>query len=445
MLTYTVQSSHPGAPAPSSRSRAALASAWRKASFVLAAALLALTAPAFADDTDSPPGGGSGPVGPGDQLEVRIPGQKPMLLEVGTDGMVDLKNYGVVKVGGQPIGAAEDAIRKTLSKYIKVTGMVQLKRVSEGRLVLVTGKVVKPGTYRISRDADLWQAINKAGGPAEGADLTRVLVTRVERGNPVSLPAADVAAYLAGSSAVLPAIQYGDTIFVPSGGGMDADAGSAFLSEGAVVNKVFVLGAVARPGMYNRPRDLTALKALAMAGGPTSGADLSNVRVTTATGVNRLDLVAWLGGETSAAPTLPADGGGVILYVPAGTAEGTPDSGLGRHVTVLGGVNGQGRVSVRGPVSLVDLIAMAGGADDKGDLSSVQVVHRGAGYTIATEYDLADFMNEGGLLNGVFIHPGDAVYVNRSSALEVWQTVVGFIGNVAQVATAFAIFATIGQ
>lgn len=381
---------------------------------------------------------------PGDELELRIPGAKAKTVTLGADGTLDLESYGSVAISGQSVEGARDALRKHLSQYLKNAGSVQLKLISAGRLVLVTGKVAKPGMVKVAKTDDVWQAINKAGGPADGADLTRVVIARKLPGaEPVEI-SYNVAAYLAGSRSVqLPIVETGDTVFVPSGAGLDASPGAVFLSDDAVSNKVFVLGSVVRPGMYNRSKELSVLAALALAGGPVSGADLSNIRMTTSAGVRRLDLVGWLEGEVRTPPVLPTTGG-VIVYVPAAGAEGTADSGLGRHANVLGGVNGQGKIAIRGPTPLVELIGMAGGVNENGDLEEVYVVHRGAMFTLATRYDVEDFLEEGGLLSNVMVNPGDAVYVTSSVGTEVWQAVVGIISNLAQISSAFAIFATVG-
>jgi protein involved in polysaccharide export with SLBB domain len=381
---------------------------------------------------------------PGDELELRIPGAKAKTVILGADGTLDLESYGSVAIGGKSIEGARDALRKHLAQYLKNAGTVQLKLIAAGRLVLVTGKVTRPGMVKVAKTDDLWQAINKAGGPADGADLTRVVVARKSPGAEPVETSYNVAAYLAGSRTVqLPIVQTGDTVFVPSGAGLDASPGAVFLSDDAVSNKVFVLGSVTRPGMYNRSKELSVLAAIALAGGPVSGADLSNIRMTTSAGVRRLDLVGWLEGEVRTPPLLPSTGG-VIVYVPAAAAEGTADSGLGRHANVLGGVNGQGKIAIRGPTPLVELIGMAGGVNENGDLEEVYVVHRGAMFTIATRYDVEDFLERGGLLSNVMVNPGDAVYVTSSMGTEVWQAVVGIISNLAQISSAFAIFATVG-
>lgn len=375
------------------------------------------------------------PLEPGDELKVRIPPSRQWKsITVDRNGEIDLGSYGRFKVGGKAEKKAERELRAHLAKYIRNATAVRLKLSKAGRLVLITGQVLKPGVVKIGKKDDAWQAISAAGGAATGADLTRVILVRQRRETIVN-----VAAYLSGDrSRKLPIILAGDTLFVPSGAGLSAGSpGAAFLSDAAVANKVFVLGAVSRPGMYARPRALTAIAALALAGGPTAKADLSTLRVVTKTKVTRVDVMAWLQGEAVKAPLIPADGG-TIVYVPA--ASGATETGLSFHVNVVGAVTRPGRLKIRGATSLVDVIGLAGGPVNNGDLSDVTVVRSGAGYTLATAYDVEEYLQTGGLVGLVKIHPGDSVYVSRSIASEVWKTIVGVISDLALISAAFTIF-----
>jgi protein involved in polysaccharide export with SLBB domain len=309
--------------------------------------------------------------------------------------------------------------------------------------VLISGKVKKPGMVTIGKDDDLWRAISLAGGPASGADLTRVLVATRGADGEIAEGSWNVAAYLSGNRSIaLPKVKRGDTIFVPAGAGLNTgQPGSVFLSEAAVANKVFVLGAVSRPGMYDRFGNLSALAALAIAGGPTQNADMANIRVTTKAGVDRLNVAAWLTGASKVAPLIP-DAGGVIVYVPSTPGKEGGGASLGQNINVIGSVGSGGRVSVGGATPLVDLVAMAGGATDKGDLGDVRVVQRGERFTIATSYDVEEYMSEGGLLAHVLVNPGDSVYVDNDIGVEVFNSAVGLISSIASVATAFILFST---
>ena len=104
---------------------------------------------------------------PGDEVEVRVPGNTPEKLTVSADGTIDLKSYGQVALGGKTIEQARDALRKRLAQFIKNPAAVQIKITQAGRLVLITGKVENPGMIRVGKNDDLWQAISKAGGAGQ--------------------------------------------------------------------------------------------------------------------------------------------------------------------------------------------------------------------------------------------------------------------------------------
>lgn len=373
---------------------------------------------------------------PGDVLKLKLPPAKtPVTVTIGEDGKIMLPGYGPLKVEGLTVAAARRALRTRLGRFVRHPAGATLELVRAGRLVLITGHVQKPGIIRMGKRADLWQAIAKAGGPGPGADLTRVLLLRDGKRRRI-----DVAAYLTGDGTDLPRVIRGDTVLVPAGAGLNTavEPGSVFLSDAAVANKVFVLGSVVRPGMYSRSGEATLFGALAMAGGPAEVADLGNIRLLTPTGTRRLDLIAYLQGETSTAPRIPEQGG-AIVFVPAVGKPG--QTVLGPSVHVLGGVANPGRISVRGPMPLVELLSLAGGPVERAELDEVHVVRRGKSFTLATRYDVEEFFAEGGLVDRVIIQPGDTVYIGHRAPFEVWTSIVQVVSSVSVLAASFAIFA----
>lgn len=372
----------------------------------------------------------------GDVLSVRVPPQRAAEMTIDRNGQIQLATYGKFTVAGMTAEEAQEWLRNHLRRYIRNTQSVQLRLLRAGRLVLVTGQVNKPGVVRVGPEADVWQVISAAGGPATGADLTRV--THIRNTHRQDL---DVGAYLSGSQNVtLPIVRSGDTVFVPTGSGTadGASPGAVFLHNENVANKVFVLGAVEKPGMYNRPADLDAIGALALAGGPRDEADLSNLRVITRDGTLRINATGWLNGLTDERPTVPAVGG-AIVYVPTRGGEGGGQ--IGDSVTVIGSFARPGQVAVPAGTSLLDAVGLAGGPGEQGDMANVRLVQRGARFTLATEYDLEDFVEEGGYIAMVRINASDVVYMGRE--VEVWNTVVQVVSDIAVIAAAFALFSSL--
>jgi competence protein ComEA len=68
--------------------------------------------------------------------------------------------------------------------------------------VHVAGRVRRPGLYRLPAAARVAQAIERAGGPARGADVTAVnLAARVEDGQQIVLPRVGAAPAASGAAA----------------------------------------------------------------------------------------------------------------------------------------------------------------------------------------------------------------------------------------------------
>lgn len=373
---------------------------------------------------------------PGDQLIIVIPDPKPreLTVQVDLDGDVQLGIYGDVSVRGRTPIEAQVAIQKALQKYLRNTAGVTVVLAEQKRLVMVSGKVQTPGMVRVSPKADLWQAIQAAGGVADGADLSRVVLGR--RGSEETI---NLRAFLTRERAEpLPFVEPGDVIFVPSEAVVPSEQGAAqgaYLSDAVLRDKVFVLGEVKKPSLLDRSPGLTPLTAIAMAGGPTPQSDLAGVRLVTAKESTVVDLRAHMMDPTIPLPEFPK-GRGAILFVPD---RGDP---LGQTAMVIGQVETPGRVPLAGPMTLVEAIALAGGPGKDGELDDVQMVRSGPGFSLVTEYDLEDYVEKGNIIAQVEVEAGDTVFVDDAT-MTGWQLTLQFISDVAIIAASTAFFASI--
>ncbi|WP_128545204.1 SLBB domain-containing protein [Larkinella soli] len=132
-------------------------------------------------------------VGPGDQLNINIYGfsEATFLLPVNPDGFVYVQRVGPIHVAGLTIEQARTRILDRLSKiyvglksssygpantYLIVTlGDIRSIRVS------VTGEAIRPGTYTLSSLSTALNAIYQAGGPSELGSFRNVQVIRNNR------------------------------------------------------------------------------------------------------------------------------------------------------------------------------------------------------------------------------------------------------------------------
>ncbi len=381
------------------------------------------------------------PVEPGNTLLVVIPDPKPVEHKVVVDhrGTVVLGRYGRVEVGGRSVEEAEKAVRRHLGRYIVNTRAITLVRLADGLMVFVSGQVQKSGFVQVEPGEDLWQAIQRAGGPNASADLGRVLLARNGKEQVV-----DVNGWLAHTAGVkLPALQAGDTIFV-AGKGVQMETQETralFLGQKALKGKVFVLGAVTRPGVYDHGEGLTTLVALGLAGGPTNQAALASTRILTGSGSRNVDLARQLSGE---APDLLLEEpeGGMILYVPP-FANGQ-SSRATNQISVIGGFTRPGHLTIEGSVPLTEAVALAGGPSASAEIDEIFLLKQGPGYSLATRYDLQELLEGGGMASLVRVEPGDTLYMDASD-FEVWRTVVQTISDLAVISTAILLFLTLEQ
>ncbi|MCB9519408.1 MAG: SLBB domain-containing protein [Myxococcales bacterium] len=379
---------------------------------------------------------------PGDQLIVVVPEQgEDEAFEVVVDerGEIALGIYGRVRVGGLEESAALSAIQSGLRPYLRSTYGVRLTVQQRGLLVFVTGAVETPGMLAIPRSSDIWTAIQAAGGALAGADLRGVVLMR---GNSV-MDTVDVRAYLTRASTTpLPTLDAGDTIFVPA----DTTIGGTFGSERITLpaewgGKIFVLGAVQEPGVYDLTPGLTVVSALALAGGPETEANLSAARLITGTSSQQVDLAGAMTGPPGDVLAV-TDAGGAILYVPAAT--GGEASQFVDGISVIGNFNTPRHLQTAVPVALFEVIALAGGPNGDADMRRCAHVHQAPGVSIASEYNLRRFLRHGGALGTVQVYPGDVLYL-RQDRPSAWETFVEGFSDVAVISSAFLLFVTLNQ
>lgn len=376
---------------------------------------------------------------PGDELLIVIPERgvaQERTVTIDANGEVPLGLYGRVELAGLSPEDARRALRSHLSTYLRSTGAVYLTLLHPRTLVFVTGMVAAPGLQTIDDGADLWGAIQSAGGTIDGADLSGVRILSANDELDV-----DVRAWLTREgSAELPRVQPGDTIFVPARAGLPPapDSAGAFLSAGALDGRVFVLGAVVSPGLYDRAPGMDALGAIGLAGGPAPGARLDQTRVLLGDDSRTIDVAALLDGAAVDGASLDGEGG-AIVFVPHPGALGHNPSADG--IAVIGGLNGAGFVETAVPLPITEVIALAGGPTTEANLSRVRHVQQGATYSAATHYNLARFLRRGGALGHVLIRPGDTLYLAERQ--RGWETFIGVVSDIAIIASSVVVFATL--
>ena len=214
-------------------------------------------------------------VGAQDVLTIAVFDQQDLggKFAVEADGTFTFPLIGRVKAGGLTLRQVEESLRKELAngffKNPQVSVAVEQYR---SQRVFIVGEVRNPGTYPLTGDMTLIEALARAGSSTEAASGEALIVrTRsgTKREGPV-LPdqedgteviRVDIKELQSGKLSQNAQLQDSDTIFVPR------------------AELVYVFGQVKNPGAYPLQKGTTILQALSLAGGVTDRGATGRIRV----------------------------------------------------------------------------------------------------------------------------------------------------------------------
>ncbi len=360
----------------------------------------------------------------GDVVRLFLPGEAALdrTFQIDRSGQIDLPEVGRIAISGMTEPDAEEQVRQRLSIAFRDLSRFRL-RLDERRLLLtVLGFVKQPGLVELPGDATVQQAINAAGGLAQGAQLDRLQVRRAG----VIVRVFDYKAYLdSGDPALLPALQPLDTVFVPASpliGNVQIDFDGRTLAESGDAAEdraaVKVFGEVNRPASFAFRDGATVIDMLMRAGGVTRYAGVEGIRVITDDGPILFNLKAYL--ESGDARLLPDLVPGATIFVPI-QIEDVQAGEL--TVYVMGEVFRAGAYETRSGADFLDVLANAGGPTRFADTRRIRLLRSDG--TVA-DFDLVAFVENPTEANAPpDIDPGDAIFVpekvdfNRPSWLKV--------------------------
>jgi protein involved in polysaccharide export with SLBB domain len=126
-------------------------------------------------------------VGPEDQIYVNIYGKSVAnwKLDVSPEGNINLPGVGILNVSGKTIEQATAAIKGKLRANNYAVGSGTSVAVSLGNIrsiqVIITGQVVRPGTYTLPSVATVFNALYAAGGPNDNGTFRQIAIIRNNR------------------------------------------------------------------------------------------------------------------------------------------------------------------------------------------------------------------------------------------------------------------------
>lgn len=200
---------------------------------------------------------------PNDVLQISVYNEPDLekTVRVSEQGIVNYPLLGNIKAVDMSIRELEKDIADLLSKDYLVNPQVHVFIKEYGSKVSVLGQVRKPGTFELKGQMNLMEAIAAAGDFTETGNPARVKVLRKVDDKEETYEI--------------------DTTFITGSGDNSKDL-ELQPSDVVVVEeygRISVLGQVNRPGSFVLKKDLTALEAIALAGGFTKIAAIDGTRV----------------------------------------------------------------------------------------------------------------------------------------------------------------------
>jgi polysaccharide export outer membrane protein len=123
-------------------------------------------------------------IGPDDQLGIIYWREKDMSADVVVrpDGMISLPLLNDIPASGLTPEQLRVAITTGATKFVEEPTVSIVVKAINSRKVYITGQVGKPGPYPLSGPTTVLQLIATAGGVAEYADKSKIVVIRNEGG-----------------------------------------------------------------------------------------------------------------------------------------------------------------------------------------------------------------------------------------------------------------------
>jgi len=210
-------------------------------------------------------------VGPGDELSLTLwEGGKPneYKVTVQVDGTVSIPYFDALQVNGLTPTEIDHYMTKKLTKFVRRPRVDVQVLQARSKTASVFGEVKNlarqptgPGTYFLDGKETLAQFLSRVGGPTQQADLTKVQIVR--HGGKVVLNLERAIEENDWTENAI--IDAGDTIFVPS------------LSQSK--HRVYVLGAVKKPGIVDYTGEIRFIDAVSKSAGFTDSAYLKDIRI----------------------------------------------------------------------------------------------------------------------------------------------------------------------
>ncbi|WP_407702420.1 SLBB domain-containing protein [Vibrio algarum] len=287
-------------------------------------------------------------------------------------------------------------------------------KVSPNRAVNVIGEVVRPGRIEWSDEMDFMDLLAHVGGPTLRADTTKIEVVSTNMATGTrELQTFNLDKFIkAGAKqSDQPSISAGAIIRIHDLPQDPSDNKSQWVRQSSDAS-IYVFGQINAPGRYRFTEEMHFLDILSAADGPTKDADIHNIRVThrdkSYSKVSKLNLSLYF--ETGDESLLPIVTTGDTIYIPEKNRNWLERS-KESTVRVLGAVNDPGRYVFNDSMTILDILAEAGGPSEDAYLEKISVVNISTSQSQARTFDLIEFSKSASFRNLPVIRAGDTIYI----------------------------------
>ena len=285
------------------------------------------------------------------------------------------------------------------------------------KTIKILGAVQSPGRFDWSEGVDFIDYLSNAGGPTKNADLARVKIIEQGNNNQRLVTEFDLQSFMevGGKWTELPVLRGGTTLVIPELP-TTTDKNTNWLKL-PKEDSIYIMGAVVSPGRYAFNEELGFLDILSVAEGPAKEADLSRVRVIHrnegSPRVTKVNLLAFF--ETGDESLLPEVKSGDTIFVSSRARKWTEQQPEDT-VRIMGAVDKSGRYEFTTNMTILDLLAEAGGPNDTAYIEKILIVNNSCcEQSRASTFDLVDFMKDPDASNLPVLRAGDTVFVPELS------------------------------
>ena len=276
------------------------------------------------------------------------------------------------------------------------------------RAIKIIGAIQSPGRYEWSDEMDFTDLLAHAGGPTKGANINDI---KIIRDGDVT-QRFDLEKYtITDGRTSLPDLNAGDTIIVEELPVDPADNKSQWIRQDSS-KSIYIMGQVGSPGRYAFNDNMHFIDILSAADGPNANADIRNIRVTHRNSnrarVSKLDLALYF--ETGDETLFPHVQPGDTIFIPEKNKDWlrTPKE---RVVRIMGAVQKPGRYNFDDTMSILDVLAEAGGPLNSALIDKIVVVNHSCCKEQSRVFDLEAFIKSPNSANIPVLRAGDTLYV----------------------------------